>query len=159
MSNLWSFIKEKFFSKQFFSFVIIGFINTFINYVVLYGCLVVNIWRYVAVAIAFIVATIFSYFANSKFAFKNDDFCWKKAMETIAILSIRLLFVELLTELFVLVLANTNILLYVSKNMSDSIANLIASILLIPAAYLVLEKILKKKQDETKDDPIETDID
>ena len=75
-------------------------------------------------------------------------------METIGVLLIRLLIVIVLTEIVVWLFTFTDINNYLSSETSDSVANLIASVLMIPAAYLVLEKLLKvkEKKDETNID-------
>ena len=75
-------------------------------------------------------------------------------METIGVLLIRLLFVIVLTEIVVWLFTFTDINNYLSSETSDSLANLVASVLMIPAAYLVLEKLLKVKERED-----ETNID
>lgn len=171
MKKLINLIKSKFLTKQFISFVIIGFINTLINFIVLWCSetglnniieaitgkeIVINsipnyIVRILSVTLAFLIATIFSYFANSRFSFNNKNYSIKKLMETIGVLLIRLIIVIILTECFVIILGYTNLSDIVSNETSDSIANLLASILMIPAAYLVLEKILKVNNEENKD--------
>lgn len=155
-------------------FVIIGFMNTAINFVVLWlsekgfsslyeaisnnpldnQSILGSVFRIISVSFAFIVATIFSYFANSQFAFNNKNYSFKKLMETIGVLLIRLLIVIVLTEIVVWLFTFTDINNYLSSETSDSVANLIASVLMIPAAYLVLEKLLKvkEKKDETNID-------
>lgn len=163
MSKLWNLFKEKFFCRQFISFVIIGFLNTLINFVVLELCLigfnkiflifsstelVKNslpdvIFRMISVTIAFIVATVFSYFANSRFSFNNKNYSFKKLLETVGVLLVRLCIVLILTEIMVRLLGFTALGDYVSKETFDSISNLVASIIMIPFAYLVLEKILR----------------
>ena len=174
MNKLWPFFKDKFLSKQFIVFVIIGFMNTAINFVVLWlsekgfsslyevitnnpldnQSILGSIFRIISVSLAFIIATIFSYFANSRFAFNNKDYSFKKLMETLGVLLIRLLIVIVLTEIVVWLFTFTDINNYLSSETSDSLANLVASVLMIPAAYLVLEKLLKVKERED-----ETNID
>lgn len=148
----WKYIREKFLSKQFILFIVVGLLNTLINYLVLWGSLKIGIMRVIGVALAFIVASIFSYFANSRISFNNRNYSWKKAFETFTIFLIRLLLVELLTEAFVWIIAKGNLLSMFTKETKDSVANLFASILLIPVFYLVLEKILKEKKEVENDE-------
>ena len=81
MSKLLNWFKSNFLTKKFISFGIIGVVNTAVDAIVLYFYYLLltsnGIHLYIGKTLAFIIATIGSYFLNSFFTFKEDKFTLK----------------------------------------------------------------------------------
>lgn len=166
MSKLFKFIKEKFLSKQFLSFVIIGLINTAINFLVMKGVLSIfdaliesdisnpeygGILYYISMAtstlVAFIAASLFSYFANAHFTYKQ------KERDNQTFLQAAVAFIGRFALTYVFTLLIWWLIILIFKVTDDpnawyrTLSNLIASVLMIPPFYLVLGLIFKKTKE------------
>jgi putative flippase GtrA len=163
--NLWNrirhFIKDKFLTKKFLSFGIIGIVNTgmhMLAYWICYdlvnlGTLALGWGAFVSNTVAFLVASIFSYFANVIFTFKPTATSTKQFSVVMLIFLIRLLLSNLLTSVFDIIVIDWFHADYSVNPWMTIIAPFFASALLFPIAYLILEYVFKKtdcKKTETK---------
>lgn len=162
-NKLWHFIKTKFLSRDFLSFVIIGCMNTAINFFVMKGMLKLfdvlstrdistpeagGFMYYISMGsstlVAFICASLFSYFANAHFTYRQNERDTKTFGEAIIAYVLRFAMAYLFTLLiWWLILA----IFQLSSDPTGwlrTIANLIASALMIPPFYLVLGLIFKR---------------
>lgn len=173
MNKLFRWIKEKFLNKSFLSFVIIGIINTIINTILVWfvsKCFVwikgsdiladdpLYVWSVgVSTFVAYVGASLFSYFANAHFTYNQDKKDTKTFIEAVISFALRYGLTWVLTWAFGLLLTylfrNTNL----SQETITTIANLIASIIMIPPFYFMLgfvfkrtKKRLEKKEEESK---------
>ena len=175
MSRFFKWIKDKFLTKSFIIFCIIGVLNTLINSLVMKGSLKIfdlisdvdisiqesGIMYYVSMAVstllAFVVASIFSYFANAKFTYNAN----KRDKRTFFEASIAFILRFVLTYLFTLLI--WYLIIAIFKLDSDpsgwyrTLSNLIASVVMIPPFYLFLGLVFKrnkerieKKEEENK---------
>jgi len=161
MNKLFNFIKTKFLTKSFITFCIIGAMNTLINFVVmnlivwLFDLLVgydvsttENFIYYLSMAlstlIAFVSASMFSYFANARFTYKQKERDKQTSLESIIAFVLRYLVTYLFTLLIWWLMT---IIFKLDKDPNGTlrtIANLIASVMMIPPFYLVLGFIFKR---------------
>ena len=176
MNNFFKWIKEKFLTKSFIIFCIIGVLNTIINSLVMK--LVLKIFDmtsdvdisikesgtmyYVSMAVAtllaFVVASIFSYFANAKFTYNA------KKRDNRTFLEASLAFVGrfILTYVFTLVIWYLIILIFKVDNDPSgwyrTLSNFIASVIMIPPFYLFLGLVFKRNKEriEAKEEQEET---
>ena len=176
MNNFFKWIKEKFLTKSFIIFCIIGVLNTIINSLVMK--LVLKIFDmtsdvdisikesgamyYVSMAVAtllaFVVASIFSYFANAKFTYNA------KRRDNRTFLEASLAFVGrfILTYVFTLVIWYLIILIFKVDNDPSgwyrTLSNFIASVIMIPPFYLFLGLVFKRNKEriEAKEEQEET---
>lgn len=149
IKRLWNWGVNKFLNKQFLTFGIIGVINTLVHVgtlALVYLFLRENNSFHVMVAnsIAFCVASIFSYFANNKFTFKNDNVSVSKMIQTILVFLGRLIMTNLITLAFVELFKYMKL----GSIWTGYVGPIIAMIIMIPLCYLVLEKILKVNKNE-----------
>lgn len=149
MKKIIKFLISKFWTKSFLSFVLIGFINTFINTLcykyskdlfdsLISSALSINI----STAIAFIIASIFSYFANAKYSFKVKKRTNKQFVIVMSVFLFRMFLTMGATYLFDVLyrlMVNTNL-----YSKTDFLPNLVASILMIPIFYFALAYVYKK---------------
>lgn len=171
MKKIFRFIKEKFLTKAFLSFIIIGVLNTIINFllmegiVLLFGLIVdydistkeAGFMYYLSMGlgtlVSFIGASVFSYQANARFTYKQKERDKKTSLQAALTYVVRFVFTYLLT----LLLWWLAILIFRidtdPNGLGRTISNLIASILMIPPTYLVLQIIFKynKKRIEEKE--------
>ncbi len=166
MNKLLKWVKDRFFTKSFIFFCIIGVLNTIINSLVMKGSLKIfdllsgdtDISRvesgtmyYASMAVstllAFIIASIFSYFANAKFTYNA------KKRDNRTFLEASLAFVArfVLTYLFTLLIWYLIILIFkVDSDPSGwyrTLSNFIASVVMIPPFYLFLGLVFKKNKE------------
>lgn len=154
IKRIWKWGIKKFFNWTFIRFVIIGVLNTLIHTGMLYvmyfiydkaGVLPQETEPFMrtltANAIAFIVASVFSYFAHNWFTFRNKTTSGKSFIETMIALLIRLLMTEGLTALFVWILKCCGL---DTKVWTDYVGPWTALILMIPVGYLLLDVVLGK---------------
>lgn len=149
MTKLWFFIKKNFLTKKFLTFGIIGILNTFIHlavYSLIYKESSTSFFggAFFSNAIAFIVASFFSYFANAYFTFKPKNKNTMQFSIVILVFLSRLLISSLLAELFDYIVINWIGLDYAVYPLAKSIAPFFASALLIPIAYFALDIVFKK---------------
>lgn len=174
MSKLFKWIKEKFINKAFLSFVIIGIINTIINSIFVWfisKCFVwingadilsddpLYFWSVgVSTFVAYVAASLFSYFANAHFTYKQDKKDAKTFIEAVITFAARYGLTWVLTWalglLFTWMLSKTSL----SQETITTIANLVASVLMIPPFYFMLGFVFKrtKKRLEKKEETEET---
>ncbi|MGD9761046.1 MAG: GtrA family protein [Candidatus Izemoplasmatales bacterium] len=149
MAKIWKFIKINFLTKKFLTFGIIGLLNTLIHLLVYTSIYDQNSNQFIASAffsnaIAFIVASIFSYFANAYFTFKPKNKSTMQFSIVILVFLSRLIVSSLLAELFDFIVINWIGIDYAVHPIAKSIAPFFASALLIPIAYFALDFVFKK---------------
>lgn len=160
MKKLFNCFKEKFLNKSFLSFIIIGVINTLINTFFVWFVSKVFVWikgseitatdsiyslsTAVSTLVAFAAASTFSYFANAHFTYKQDK---RDALTFFdAILSFALRYgltwvlTFLLGKLFTVWLSSTSL----DQEQITTIANLVASVIMIPPFYIMLGLVFKR---------------
>ena len=144
MSKTWNFIKTKFLTKKFLIFGLIGVINTGIHmgvYWVAFNPL--ELGPFFSNTIAFIVASVFSYFANAILTFKPKNKSSMQFTAVMAVFFVRLVISGLLTTGFDFIIQNWIGIDYQLHNWTTIIAPFFASALLIPVAYFALEYVFK----------------
>ena len=149
MAKIWNFIRNNFLTKKFLIFGIIGLLNTLIHWAVYTPIRDEAVDSFFAGAffansVAFVVASVFSYFANAYFTFKPEN---KNATQfSVVFLTFlsRWLISSLLTWLFDYIILNWIGLDYAVYPITEYIAPFMASAILIPVAYFVLDFIFKK---------------
>ncbi len=149
MNKIWVFVKKNFLTKKFLTFGIIGILNTFIHllvYTLIYDENTAGFigGAFFSNAIAFIVASIFSYFANAYFTFKPKNKNTMQFSIVILVFLSRLIVSSLLAELFDFIVINWIGIDYAVYPIAKSIAPFFASALLIPIAYFALDIVFKK---------------
>ena len=178
MRKFFHWIKAKFFNKSFLSFVIIGVINTLINTFFVWFVSKVFTWIVghevvagddlylwstgVATFVAYVLASLFSYFANAHFTYNQDKKDARTFLEAVISFGVRYGLTWVLTWafglLFTLILKNTSL----SQETITTIANLVASILMIPPFYFMLGFVFKrtKKRLEKKEseEAVQTEV-
>lgn len=157
MNNIWNFIKKHFLTKKFLTFGIIGVINTGIHLLIYY--LFYNIifpfeseitLAFWSNTVAFIGASIFSYFANAIFTFKPKRKSTVQFSIVILVFLARWFISSSLASLFDSICINLLNFDYDKYHILSLIPPLFASALLIPIAYFALDWVFKKT-DEKKD--------
>lgn len=167
MKKIWMFVKTKFLTKKFLSFGIIGVINTGIHLAVYWLCfnplafqsitldlgvLDTNLGAFLSNSVAFIVASVFSYFANVIVTFKPARKSGKQFSFVMGVFVLRMIVSSLLTGAFNFIMLRWILQTpnYVHSWMSV-IAPFFASALMIPVAYFALEYVFKKTGEATPD--------
>lgn len=130
------------FSIQFIKFCIIGVINTIIH-LIIYNALRIDYGGTIATTIAFIVASIFSYFANSLFTYKKNV-NKKTFILSMLVFIIKLMLNDGLELLFSYVFKKINILELIKFN------PIFITIIILPIQFLVFNKIFKETVYENK---------
>lgn len=146
LNKIWGFIKKHFLTKKFLSFGIIGVANTGIDMLVYYIfywfiTLEMPFWSKTA---AFIVASIFSYFANVIFTFKPKRKSTAQFSIVMLVFILRWAITSGLTALFDSMVVNWLKIDYSSGKILSLIPSFLASALLIPIAYFALDWVFKK---------------
>lgn len=149
MTRFWNFIKNNFLTKKFLTFGIIGVLNTLIHLLVYTSIYNENTDKFISGAffsnaVAFVVASVFSYFANAYFTFKPKNKSTMQFSIVILVFLSRLLISSSLAELFDYIVINWIGLDYSVYPIAKSIAPFFASALLIPIAYFALDLVFKK---------------
>lgn len=163
MRKLWTFIRTNFLTKKFLTFGIIGVINTGIHllvYVIVYKAIERNVvdsssWAnlseflsktvpFWANTVAFIVSSVFSYFANAFFTFKPKKKNTMQFSIVMLVYLLRLLTSNGLTTLFDYIIINGFHVDYNVYPIAINIAPFLGSALLIPIAYFALDYVFKK---------------
>jgi len=160
MKKLWAFVKTKFLTKKFLSFGIIGVVNTGIHLAVYWVCfnllafqqitldlgaLNTDLGAFLSNTVAFIVASVFSYFANVVITFKPAKKSGKQFSYVMGVFVVRMVVSSLLTAVF-----NFIMLQWIlqtpdyQQSWMSVIAPFFASALMIPIAYFALEYVFKK---------------
>ena len=145
MNKIWKFVKNNFLTKKFLTFGLIGVANTAIHmlvYYITYNSFVLGpFWSN---TLAFITASVFSYFANAIFTFKPKRKTTVQFSIVMFVYLTRLLISSGLTTLFDTLFLNTFNMDYSAYPMLELLAPLLASALLIPIAYFALDWVFKK---------------
>ena len=149
LNKLWLFVKNNFLTKKFLTFGIIGVLNTIIHLLVYNLVFDENVSNFFASAffsnaVAFIVASTFSYFANAYFTFKPENKSTMQFSIVILVFLTRLVISSLLAEFFNYAVVNWIGIDYTIYPAAKSIAPFLASALLIPIAYFALDFVFKK---------------
>lgn len=164
MSKVFKTIKEKFLTKSFIIFCVIGVINTLINSLVMKGILKIfditvstdistkdaGFMYYLsmgsATLIAFIAASIFSYFANARFTYNQKKTDGKTFLEAALAFVGRFVVTYLFTLLIQLLIT---VIFKIESDPSGwvrTLSNLIASVLMIPPFYILLGLVFKRSK-------------
>ncbi|GEM_PF-1383866 len=165
MSNLFKKIKDNFFTKSFIMFCIIGVINTIINSLVMKGSLFAfdffieddistsqtGILYFVSMGVstllAFLIASICSYFLNATFTYKQKERDTKTFFEAFLIFALRFV----LTYIFTLLIWEALIHIFgIGQDESGwwrTLSNFIASILMIPPFYIIFGLVFKRTKE------------
>lgn len=153
IKKVFLFIKTKFFTKKFLIFGLIGVINTGIHMGVYW--LAFNLLKFgpfFSNTVAFITASVFSYFANAILTFKPKNKTSMQFTAVMAVFLIRLIISGLLTTGFDYVIQNWIGIDYEVHNWTTIIAPFFASALLIPIAYFALEYVFKATDTQKQED-------
>lgn len=166
IKKLWRWGVKKFWNKKFITFCIIGVLNTFIHLGTLWLMYKIfdaaNILQeqnletvkvLIGNAVAFIVASTFSYFANNYITFKNKKSDTKTFVESMIIFLARFGLTELLTFIFVSIFKA----LKLGDIWIKYVGPFSASIIMIPIAYVFLAKVLdhSKKEENSEENKTE----
>ncbi|MFP4478202.1 MAG: GtrA family protein [Candidatus Izemoplasmatales bacterium] len=156
MNRIWQFIKTNFLTKKFITFGTIGVFNTLIHMIV-YGIvydiinnnttLMSSVIAFNANAIAFIIASTFSYFANAYFTFKPKHRTTMQFSAVFLVFLTRWLVSSLLAAGFDFAVVRWIGIDYSIYPSAKYIAPFLASALLIPVAYFALNIVFKKTSD------------
>ena len=151
IKRLWHWGIKKFFNKKFIRFCIIGVLNTLIHMGTLWLMyqifIALNILQeenletikvLLGNAVAFTVASIFSYFAHNYFTFRNKKRSKKEFWESMFIFAARFGLTELLTFIFVSIFRA----MHLGKVWIKYVGPFSASIIMIPIAYIFLSLVL-----------------
>lgn len=167
MKKMWLFVKNNFLTKKFLSFGIIGVINTGIHMLIYWICYILlgfdhialqigilntNLGAFVANIIAFIGASVFSYFANVIFTFKPKNKTAGQFSLVMAVFVVRMLLSSLLTWGFDRLMLDVFLADYEAHSWMAIIAPFFASALMIPIAYFALDFVFKKTDIEKKEE-------
>lgn len=166
LGKIWNFIRTNFLTWKFISFGLIGVVNTGIDLLV-YGFFMNNLhfedwtwaiegWRpgtFFAGAIAFIVASIFSYFANAFLTFRPKQKTASQFSAVMAVFLIRLLITSGLTTVFDF-LTYKIVMGYDGTGWVSFVPRFFASALLIPIAYFALDFVFKKTGTKNDKNPV-----
>ena len=178
MSKFFKWIKNNFLTKSFLIFCIIGVLNTLINALVMEITLkgfdlisstdisikesgaMYYVSMGVSTLLAFVVASIFSYFANAKFTYKAKKKDGRTFIEAFLAFALRFALTYLFT---LLIYALITLIFKIETDPSGlyrTLSNLIASVVMIPPFYLFLGLIFKKSNDrlEKEEDNVENAI-
>jgi putative flippase GtrA len=131
---------KKFLTIDFLKFCIIGVINTFIH-LIIYNLVLSTYSGTISNTIAFIAASIFSYFANTIFTYK------KKIMKTTFVLAMLVFLVKLgfsdgLEYLFTLILEKNELPNLIKLN------PIFITVILTPLQFLVFNKIFEVQNEK-----------
>ena len=168
IKRIWKWGVNKFWNRKFITFCIIGVLNTLIHLATLYLMYrlfeltnilqsenLVTIKVLIGNAVAFIVASTFSYFANNYVTFKNKTSSKKTFIESMIIFLARFGLTELLTFIFVSIFRACKL----GDIWIKYVGPFSASVIMIPIAYIFLAKVLdhssEKEEKETNNDSIE----
>ncbi len=148
MNKIWNFIKLHFLTRKFITFGVIGVINTMIHMVV-YGVFYnrFEAGAFLSNMTAFIVASVFSYFANAYLTFKPKHKTTMQFSAVILVFLTRLLVSSVLAYGFDFMVINWFNVNYDVYPIATYIAPFLASALLIPIAYLALNVVFKRTSD------------
>lgn len=150
--RFWYFIRINFLTKKFLMFGIIGIANTGIHmliYWIIYdlfnlGALEQGWGAFLSNTAAFLLASLFSYFANVIFTFKPITTSAKQFAIVLTVFLMRMLISNLLASGFDILILNWFHADYDLYPWMTIIAPFVASVLLFPLAYFVLKYVFQK---------------
>jgi len=152
LKKLVDFVVKNFLTRKFITFGIIGIINTGIHLLVYW--LVHNalsgpitsdaLLAFVANTVAFISASVFSYFANAIFTFKPQNRNTLQFVTVILVFLARLFLSNGLTAGFDYIIIHWFNADYALYPLTKIIAPFMGSVLLIPIAYFALDYVFRK---------------
>ncbi|MDD4183815.1 MAG: GtrA family protein [Candidatus Izemoplasmatales bacterium] len=156
-----NFIVKNFLTRKFITFGIIGIINTGIHLLVywlvhnaLTGVVASDAWlAFLANTVAFVSASVFSYFANAIFTFKPQNRNTLQFVTVILVFLARLLISNGLTAGFDYIIVNWFNANYTLYPITKIIAPFMGSVLLIPIAYFALDYVFKKTGEKKPTNP------
>ena len=157
IKRVWNWGVKKFLNRKFITFCIIGVLNTLVHLGTLYLMYklfevthvlqeenLVTVKVLIGNAIAFIVASTFSYFANNYITFKNKTSDKKTFAESMVIFLARFGLTELLTFIFVSIFKACKL----GDIWIKYVGPFSASVIMIPIAYIFLAKVLDDSNEE-----------
>lgn len=146
MTRIVAFVKTHFLTKKFLTFGIIGVVNTAIDwliYLLFYNEIVPGI-AFVSKGAAFIVASVFSYFANALFTFKPTSRNARQFTVVMFVFLVRLFFTIALAQAIDYALISGFGIDYVLHPAAKSITPILSSAVMIPVAYFALDAVFRK---------------
>ncbi len=146
LSKLWAFIKNNFLTRKFLTFGIIGVVNTAIDaavYMLADNVVGLNS-AFLSKSIAFILASVFSYFANAIFTFKPASKNAKQFGVVMLVFVVRWLLSAILAEGVNYMLVDWLAVDYDVYPAMETIVPLLSSAVMIPIAYFALDVVYKK---------------
>ncbi len=146
MSKFWVFVKTNFLTKKFLTFGIIGVVNTAIDAAVyLLADNIIGLDNaFLSKSIAFIIASVFSYFANAVFTFKPASKNAKQFTVVMLVFLIRMLLSAALAEGINYMLVGWLAVDYAVHPAMETIVPILSSAVMIPIAYFALDVVYKK---------------
>jgi len=161
IKRLWRWGVKKFWNKKFIKFCIIGVCNTLIHMATLWlmhrlfeALNILQEDKFLALevlisnAVAFTVASIFSYFAHNYFTFKNKTRSKKDFWESMLVFAARFGLTELLTYIFVTIFKA----MHLGYVWTKYVGPFGASIIMIPIAYICLSLVLDHSKDNKEEE-------
>lgn len=160
IKRVWNWGVKKFLNRKFITFCIIGVLNTLVHLGTLYLMYklfevthalqeenLVTVKVLIGNAIAFIVASTFSYFANNYITFRNKTSDKKTFAESMIIFLARFGLTELLTFIFVSIFKACKL----GDIWIKYVGPFSASVIMIPIAYIFLAKVLDHSNEEKEE--------
>ncbi len=146
MNRIWLFVKTHFLTKKFLSFGIIGVVNTVIDalvYLLFYNEILPDV-AFIAKGAAFIVASVFSYFANAVFTFKPASTNAAQFGVVMAVFLVRMLVTMALAEGIDYGVIHWFGIDYDLYPIAPAITAVLSSAIMIPVAYFALDAVYKR---------------
>ncbi|MFA5006342.1 MAG: GtrA family protein [Candidatus Izemoplasmatales bacterium] len=146
MNRIWRFVKTHFLTRKFLTFGIIGVVNTAIDslvYLLFFDLLVPDV-VFVARGVGFIVASIFSYFANALFTFKPESRNASQFGVVMTVFLIRMLVTMGLAEAINYVVETGIGIDYGTVPIAKLITPVMSSAIMIPIAYFALDAAYRR---------------
>jgi putative flippase GtrA len=145
LNKVWLFVKTRFLTRKFLTFGIIGVINTLIDALV-YGLFFneITAGAFLSKSASFIVASVFSYFANAFFTFKPESRNAKQFFAVMLVFLVRLVLSGVLAAGIDYVVTAGFGVDYAAAPAAVYIAPFFSSALMIPVAYFALDAVFRK---------------
>ncbi|HOO43770.1 MAG TPA: GtrA family protein [Bacillota bacterium] len=149
MNKIFAFIKKHFLTRKFLTFGLIGVANTLIHLTIYTICYnnfnLSEIWlAFVSNSVAFVTASVFSYFANAIFTFKPTKRNTIQFSLVMIVFLIRWFISSSLTSMFNYMFVEWLNVDYLAVPFMKQIPPLLGSALLIPIAYFALDHVFRK---------------
>jgi putative flippase GtrA len=146
LNDLIAFFKKHFLTRKFLVFCVIGVVNTVIDtlvYLLFYDKITPGI-VYASRGAAFIVASVFSYFANAFFTFKPESRNGTQFAVVMLVFLIRMLLTIGLAEIIDYVVVDLIGIDYQIYPIAKSVTPILSSAIMIPIAYFVLDAVFRR---------------